>query len=222
MASLYQEIARVNQMIPKNPPCYHCRMAPPRRAPGSKTWLAVAVLAILMLSPCLGLGGGVAYLLAYRDGAFSRWRSLGSPPAPATALYAGDTTVIYAAAADGNVYSCPPTSQARDACWTLAAGPYAVDPRADYEHSVIPGDPPPPPQTPVDVLYVSRFYAEMAVEARYALLPDGTVWVWFHESAGYLSLLVLLGAPVLGLLLGLALALILLLAQGVRRRPAPA
>jgi len=191
------------------------------RAPGSKTWLAVAVLLILVLSPCVGLGGGVAYLLAYREGAFSRWRSLGSPPAPATALYAGDTAVIYAAAADGNVYTCPPTSQARDACWTLAAPPYTVDTRADYEHSVISGDPPPPPEAPVDVLYVSRFYAEMAVEARYALLPDGTVWVWYFESAGYLSLLVLLGSPVLGFGLGFVLAVILLLAQGARR-PAPA
>ncbi len=192
------------------------------RAPGSKTWLAVAVVAILVLSPCVGLSGGVAYLLAYREGTFSRWRSLGSPPAPAMALYAGDTTVIYAAAADGNVYSCPPTSQAREACWTPAAPPYTVDSRADYEHSVISGDPPPPPETPVDVLYVSRFYAELAVEARYALLPDGTVWVWYHESAGYLSLLVLLGSPVLGFGLGFVLAVILLLAQGVRRRPAPA
>ena len=76
----------------------------------------------------------------------------------------------------------------------------------------------PPPEAPVDVLYVSRFYAEMAVEARYALLPDGTVWVWFHESSGYLALLVLLGSPVLGFGVGFVLAVILLVAQGVRRR----
>lgn len=197
-------------------------MTAPARATRSKAWLAVAVLLILVLSPCLGLGGGVAYLAAHRDGAFARWRSLGSPPGGAASLVAGDTTVIYAAAAGGAVYSCPPTSQARDACWSLAAEPYTVDSRADYEHSVISGEPPPPPQTPVDVLYVSRFYAEMAVEARYALLPDGTVWVWFHESGSYLSLLVLMGAPVLGFVLGVVLAIVLLIVQGVRRRPTPA
>jgi hypothetical protein len=197
-------------------------MSAPRRTPGSRAWLAVAVLLILVLSPCVGLGGGVAYLAAHREGAFTRWRSLGSPPGGAASLVAGDTTVIYAAAADGNVYSCPPTSQARDACWSLAAEPFTVDSRADYEHSVIPGEAPPPPQTPVEVLYVSRFYAEMAVEARYARLPNGTVWVWFHESSGYLSLLVLMGAPALGFVLGVVLAIVLLIAQGVRRRPTPA
>jgi hypothetical protein len=189
-----------------------------RSGASSRTWLAIAVLLILVLSPCLGLGGGVAYLAAHRNGSLSRWHSLGQPPAPVSGFVTGDVNVIYAATNDGRVFSCESESRTRDACWVLAEPPYTVDDRADFEHSVISGDPPPPPAEPVESLYVSRFYAEMAIEARYVLLGDGTVWVWLHQASGYTALLVLLAAPVLGLGLGLVLIVVLVILNLVRRR----
>ena len=187
----------------------------------SRAWLAILTLAILVLSPCLGLGAGVAYLSVYSQGAFSRWHSLGMPPEPIAGFVTGDTEVLYVATETGSVYLCEADSRARDACWLPADPPYTVDERSDYEHSVIPGDPPsPPPGEPVEVLYVSRFYAELAVETRYVLLADGTVWVWLYQSSGYLGLLVLLAAPVLGLGAGLVLIVILVIINRLRRRPA--
>lgn len=195
----------------------------PRPAPAGRAALLAVVFLILILSPCLGLAGGVAYLSLNREGVFTRWRSLGAPPGGAAGFVAGDTSVIFAAAEGGAVYRCDPASRARDACWLRAEPPFSVDPRADYEHSVISGEPPaPPPGQLVDALYVSRFYAELAVEARYHLLADGTVWVWLHESGSYDALLVLLGAPVLGLCAGLAAILLIALALPFFRRRAPA
>jgi hypothetical protein len=190
-----------------------------RSTPSRTSLLALAVLAILLCSPCLGLGGGLAYVSAAGQGRWARWRSLSAPPAGATALVTADPNVVYVEAAEGGVYVCAHNGDAAGAgCWTAAALPYNVASEADFEHAVFSGTVPPPPGEAVDQLYVSIFFAEAAFEARYAVLADGTVWVWEYSANSYDSLVALLLGPVIGLVLGLAAIGLLLLARRMANR----
>lgn len=196
-------------------------LAASRSAPSRVSLLAITVLIILLCSPCLGLGGSVVYLNLGGDGRFSRWRSLSSPPAGAVALVTADPNVVYAEAADGGVYVCSHNGRAAGAgCWAAAEPPYEVSSDADFERSFFTGTVPPPPGETVDQLYVSLDFVELGLEARYAVLADGTVWVWEYSASSYDSLIVLLAGPVVGLALGLIVVGVLVAANMARRRRA--
>ena len=186
--------------------------AAPTRTPSRASGLAVLIFLILICSPCLGLGGALAYQSSSLAASFNRWRALGAPPAPADGFVAADPTVVYVATAGEQVYACRPTRAAADgACWQPATAPFAIDEDADFEHSVYSGEVPPPPGETLDVVFVSIFYADAAFEARYALLADGTVWVWEYDTSSNMALLVLLAGPVVGLALGVIVIVILLI-----------
>ncbi len=63
-------------------------------------------------------------------------------------------------------------------------------------------------------------FVELGLEARYAVLSDGTVWVWEYSASSYASLIVLLAGPVVGLALGLIVVGVLVAANMARRRRA--
>ncbi len=195
------------------------RTRPPSRTAG----LAVVIFLVLICSPCLGLGGAVAYLGGQSGGQFAHWRSLAAPPETAVGFVAADPNQVYVATQSGQVYVCdhhqaPVNTQ----CWQPAEAPYAVEQETDYQHSVFAGEVPPPPGEAVDAVYVALFYAEVAFEARYVLLTDGTIWVWEYGTNSNGSLLVLLAGPVLGLALGGVVVGALLVVSATRRRRAEA
>ena len=189
------------------------------RPPSRTSALAVVVFLVLICSPCLGLAGGLAYQSNQGLGRFTRWRSLAAPPETAVAFVTADPTRVYLTTVSDQVYVCE-ISQASpgQACWQPAEAPYAIDNETDFEHSVFSGDVPPPPGETTDQVYVSIFYGDAAFEARYALLTDGTVWVWEYGANSNQALLVLLAGPVVGLALGLVLVLALLAFNATRRR----
>ncbi|MCC7361185.1 MAG: hypothetical protein IT317_16995 [Anaerolineales bacterium] len=198
-------------------------MTAARSAPSRASGLAVLIFLVLVCSPCLGLGGALAYQANDGPARFTRWRSLGAPPEAAVAFVAADPMVVYVETETGTVYACRPKRASSDgACWQPAAAPYDIDPEADFEHSVYSGDVPPPPGETRDVVFVSIFYADAAFEARYALLADGTIWVWEYSASSNLALLVLLAGPVVGLALGLVVIVILLIANARAQRGASA
>jgi hypothetical protein len=190
----------------------------PRPAPSRSSVLALAVLVILLCSPCLGLGGGLAYVNALGQGRFARWRSLNAPPAGAAALVTADPNLVYVESGSGAIFVCAHNGRAAGAaCWVTAQPPYAIAAEADFERAVFSGAVPPPPGDPVDQLPVSIILADAAWEARYAVLSDGTVWVWEYSAGGYDSLVALLLGPVVGLVLGLIVIGLLVLLGRVRR-----
>ena len=98
--------------------------APATRQPSRTSGLAVVVFLLLICSPCLGLGGGIAYLSGQREGRFARWRSLAAPPETATAFVAADPFQVYVNTTSGQVYRCAHGQQAAGAqCWLLAEEP---------------------------------------------------------------------------------------------------
>jgi hypothetical protein len=194
----------------------------PRAAPSRSSVLALVILVILLCSPCLGLGGGLAYVNALGQGRFARWRSLAAPPAGAVALVTADPNRVYVETGSGAIFGCAHNGRAAGlGCWTAAEPPFAIDSQADFERAVFSGDVPPPPGDPVDQLPVSLIYADAAWEARYAVLADGTVWVWEYSAGGYDSLVALLLGPVVGLGAGLLVIGLLVLLGRARRGPAP-
>jgi hypothetical protein len=196
---------------------------PPSAAPlpSRTSALAVVVFVILICSPCLGLGGGLAYLNAESAGRWARWRSLASPPEMAVGFVTADPSVVYVTTATGLVYACNHGGDpAGRSCWQAAEAPYTINSETDFERSVFSGAVPPPPGEVTDVVYTSLIYADAAYEARYALLADGSVWVWEYGGGAYGPLVVLLAGPVLGLALGVA-AIVGLLVLNARRRVAP-
>jgi hypothetical protein len=193
----------------------------PARSPSSTSALAVVVFLILICSPCLGLGGGLVYQRSLGQGQFAFWRSLAAPPEAAVAFVTADPNRVYVTTVSDQVYVCEHNGAAADRdCWLLAEEPYTIDNETDFEHSVFSGQVPPPPGETTDVVYVSIFFADAAFEARYALLADGTVWVWEYGASSNQSLLVLLAGPVVGLALGGLLVTALLVWHLTRRRAA--
>jgi len=201
-------------MTPTPAPAAHTRQ--PSRTSG----LAVVVFLLLICSPCLGLGGGVAFLAGQSDGRFARWRSLAAPPETAESFVAADPFQVYVSTQSGQVYVCGHNQAPADGqCWRPAEAPYAVAAETDYEHSVFAGEAPPPPGDTTDAVYVALFRADAANEARYVLLTDGTVWVWEYATDANQSLLILLAGPVLGLALaGVVILALLVLSASQRRR----
>jgi hypothetical protein len=194
-----------------------------RPAPARSSVLALVVLVILLCSPCLGLGGGLAYVNAAAQGRFARWRTLGAPPTGAVALITADPNLVYVETASGGFFACAHNGRAAGAgCWAPAEPPFAIAPEADFERAVFSGDVPPPPGNLVDQLPVSLIFADTASEARYAVLDDGSVWVWEYSAGGYDSLIALLLGPVVGLGAGLLIIGVLVLLGRGRRGPAAA
>jgi len=173
------------------------------RRPWSGARLLLATLALLILLPCLGVLGGAGFLGLRQSGAFSRWRSLGAPPGGGAEIITGDLEVVYVRAHNGAAYSCAYGEKPAPAdCWRPAVEPFRVDPEATFGERVLEKDVPPPAGTVSDTLEVTAWYAEDAFEARFALLDDGTLWVWRYDVGSYLYLFILVVGLVVGGLVG--------------------
>lgn len=195
---------------------------PDRPAPSPASALVLVVLAILLCSPCLGLGGSAAFLSTGGQGRLSRWRPLSAPPAGAAALVTADPNIVYVETGSGAIFVCEHSGDPAGAdCWQAAEPPFEIASEANFERAVYSGAVPPPPGEAVDQLYVSIIFAEAAFEARYAVLADGTVWVWEYDANSYASLVVLLLGPVVGLVLGLVVIGLLIITGAGRRRASP-
>jgi len=178
--------------------------------------LVLATLALLTLLPCAGLLGGLGYLQLRRNGAFSRWRTLSAPPGGGVDILTGDLQDVYVRSASGAIYGCAYGKKPVAAdCWEPATEPLPVDERADFVQRLFNREVRPPAGTVQDTLAVTVWYAEAAFESRFALLANGTVWVWEYGVNSYLSLFVLVVGLVAGAALGLVAVVVLLL----RNRP---
>jgi len=188
--------------------------------PGARgrLWLATGVL--LLLLPCLGLGGSVVYTRLWNEGALSRWRRLKLLPAGGVELVAGDTTTVYVRTAEGRLYGCRHRGgiEVPKNCWFEAQEPLELHLDARSEHPLYHGEVQPPAGTVVDRLDVTVRYAESASETRYVLMQDGAVFKWEADAGMFGSLNKLLCGPALGVVLGVAGTAILWASYGLRRR----
>jgi hypothetical protein len=192
----------------------HKNNAEPSERPSSRGRLLLATVLLLLLLPCLGLGASAVFLKARNSGAFTRWRSIGSPPDPGVKLVSGDPQVIYVRTTSEKLYACRHKERgSAPSCWVPAQEPLDVDRRVTTEHMRFTGEVPLPPGQVVDTLNVARWYAEDAFETRYTLLADGSVWKWEYDVGGYWSLLTMAAGLLLGGVLGLVAALVIWLSR---------
>ena len=187
-----------------------------RLSANARRWLTTGI--ILVLLPCLGLGGGIAFFNARQAGKLSRWRSLGSPPSPGVEILTGDMGVVYLRTATDSIFGCEHRRMARPAenCWSETQEPVSIDEDATFEDNLFHDEVVSPSGTVVDSLNVTVWRAEDTFETRYALLDDGTVWKWEYDVGAYFSLFVLALGPVLGLALGLIVVLFVWAVAGLR------
>ena len=179
------------------------------------------LLVCLVGLPALGLLGSWAYLQAQSDGLLARWQSLGTPPGEATEFAGADLDRVYVRLADGSLLGCGHRRDEPDpVCWS----PVPALPNFDQDLLV---DAPvfdaqiPPPGPVRDSRIASMDYADAAYETRYLLLEDGRVMKTELGTGAYLSLGILCLGPVLGLGLGLLVAIVAALAWGLRARRQP-
>ncbi len=178
-----------------------------------RLWLATGM--ILVLFPCLAMLGTLTYLRARRAGTFSHWRSLGAVPGHGVEIVTGDNDVVYVRTAAEGIYSCAHRTPAvAGECWQKAQEPLSIDSDARFDQGLFEGDPRPPPGTLADSLRVMVRFGEDALETRYVLLGDGTVWTWDFGTDGYWTLFVI----VLGLAGSLSLVIGLIIGWAVLMR----
>jgi hypothetical protein len=137
------------------------------------------------------------------EGAFTRWCSLGSPSERITNLLwigqYGPDHVIYAETEAGNVYRCCPQGPGQ---WERAERPEYV---WDQECWRLPPRASPPPR-PVRACVEIGAYEWGTYRTQFALLDDGTVWMWHHETNIGTLFVIVCWSSLLGGVVGVLLA----------------
>ena len=184
-----------------------------RRRLSARARLLLITAAILLLLPCLGLGGGFAYLRVRKTGVLTRWRSLGAAPGGGVEILTADIGVVYVAAGTGKAYGCKHRGRTADRdCWHEAQEPLIVDDDTKFDVRLFEGEVVAPSGTVLDSLDVTIWRAEDVFETRYVLLEDGTVWKWEYDVGSYWSFTLL----VLGLAAGLVVAVVVVVVMWAR------
>jgi hypothetical protein len=161
----------------------------------------IVSLVLLIGLPLLGIPAGFALLDAWKGWDAGSWQELGTPPKKPTSIVNADLDEVYVRAQDGSLWVCDHTGPTRDnACWreTEEVGKLASgEEHNQYYRQEIP----PPPGTAKQVLHISWYHAERARHSRYALLEDGSVWLWDCFPDANWSLVLLACGPISGLAL---------------------
>jgi len=148
----------------------------------------VTILTILLALalPILGIALGVQLGAAWTTGSLARWERLPDPPASPVQIVGGTTSLVYVKAANDQVYTCTP---AGGECWARADAPPDVAPIdaacAEYPIRYAMTA---PPGNAIDTLLAQWCHFEASEQTGYAILQDGTVWMWQHRDANFLNL----------------------------------
>jgi len=147
------------------------------------------ILFFLIAALASPIGAGIGFLVgkAWNSGDLTGWRRLPAPPMMPVQIVGGSTTAIFIATADGQVFYCSPMDG--DECWVKYDEPVFTDASNEYceqwplYYSVraAPGE-------VIDYLQTQWCHFEAGEETDYALLEDGSVWVWHHFDANFLNL----------------------------------
>jgi hypothetical protein len=187
---------------------------------GDKPWMWVLAVSLLLLVglPILGLVVSWQRLGTRDDRAVGHWSTLGSPAKMPVAFEDAGLDLVYVRGQDGSLFECDHTVDLEaGTCWRK------VKQAREIEHAVslgmtYHGTKPAPPGPVVESLdLVGHRYRESSTYVSFALLEDGTIWVWKHYANPVSSFLFpLLSGPVCGLALALVLLAVIWIVVGVR------
>ena len=179
-------------------------------------WRLIVSVALLFGLPLLGLNGGFALLRSCQRADAAEWESLGQPPEPPVEIVDAGLSKVYVRVDGGSLFECDHIrAPYDDRCWNEVIEVGALDPGLEYRNTFA-GEIPAPPGPVVQSLDLSWHRAERAKHRRYALLEDGSVWLWDYNADANTGLLTLMGGPVCGLGLAIVVVILIWLAAGVR------
>ena len=182
------------------------------------TWLSLFVLLATLLLP-IGTVAGFMIGRAWNSGGLTRWQRLPNPPAWPVQIVGGSLSTVFVETPDGQVYMC---DVSEDQCWVAYAEPVEVAPRNEaceswpihYAVSAPPGE-------VVDYFQAQWCHFEAGEESDYALLEDGSAWMWNHFDANLLNptrvLTAMAGGCCAGLLGSIAVPAFVVLRRRARR-----
>ena len=184
----------------------------------TRNWLITFVLLAMLLLPA-GLAAGVLVGQEWNAGSFTRWQRLPDPPAKPVRIVGGSTEVVDIEMAGGQVYYC---NQSNNRCWVQSEEPVSVASSNEWcdqyplHYSVSA-----PPGKVIDYLQTQWCHFEAGEEADYALLENGSVWMWNHWDANFLNLArafaAMGGGCSVGLLISIAVPVFIWLRKRTRR-----
>jgi hypothetical protein len=142
---------------------------------------------VLLLLPFLGFMLGNALSLAYSEGTFVNWHSLGKPDRTITNIIGGNPWTVWLEANDGQIYE-----GAIQECTSLVAGCWKESESIDTYYPSERGSEcksgfkniKSPPVGVIKCFSVIDLGAEWYGETHYVLLMDGSVWYWKHSTSG--------------------------------------
>ncbi len=171
------------------------------------TWLPVLLLIMLVivLLP-LGAAAGFEVGAAWNAGRLTRWQRLPAVPERPTRIAGGSTASVFVETGAGQIYVCNHRDDGQ--CWVKYDQPVVSELSSEYcaqypNHYAVSA----PPGKPVDYLRADWCHFEAGEEADYALLADGSVWMWNHWDANFLNLARVFGTMGGGACLGLVIAI---------------
>lgn len=173
-------------------------------------WLSLFILLAIVLTP-IGIVLGFQAGTQWNRGAFTPWLRLPDPPVTPVQIVDGSSTVVYIEASDGQVYSCSwPDNQ----CWVEDEKPVTTTQQQDNcDYGPLQYSVSAPPGKVTSYLKTQCSFFELGEESDYAILEDGSAWVWNHRDATGLNLTRLLaaagGGGGLGLLASLAIPVLI-------------
>lgn len=167
--------------------------------------LLLFFLIVTFASP-IGVGIGFMVGKAWNSGGLTGWRRLPDPPTRPVQIVGGSTTAVLIATTDSQVFYCDPMDGAE--CWvkydepvfTNASNEYCTQWPLYYSVRAAPGE-------VIDYLQTKWCHFEAGEETDYALLKDGSLWMWHHFDANFLNLARVFGTAGVGCSIGFLAAI---------------
>lgn len=188
-------------------------------SPVKRVISAVWVVLLLLLACYSGFRAGDALATALSEGTFVLWRQLEAPPEDVASILTSNTYIVQIETRSGEVYQAEISKclQSAGGCWEKANRTYELEPPYWHKGSRCRScfqEMKEPPGRIVECGSATLPF-ECYREAHYALLEDGTIWVWQHAVCGLgpggvlnVGNMLICGTTSLGLLLGLGISVV--------------
>ena len=153
----------------------------------SKPVRLILIVIVLLFFPVLGFMLAKALSLAYSEGTFVKWHSLGKPPWSVVNIIGGNPWTVWLEGDNGQIYQrdLQECRNSNTECWKRgeAVDTYFYSKKGSECESSF-KNMKSPPLSVMNCLSVVDLGGEWYGETHYALLKDGSIWYWEHSVSG--------------------------------------
>ena len=133
---------------------------------------------------------------------FTEWETLGKPPSDAVAVHIGEHGGYLIEGKDGAFYYCQGLQTNGPCIWHTVETNDAVL-GVNYSDPAVWPEVPHPPGDVISEAFYAFSGGEMFMQTNYAVLDDGSVWIWEHGVNGMYQIGTSLSLIALGVIAGL-------------------